>query len=243
MKLRIYLLLLLLAIPYVTAQDALGDVFSTLTGGFSFSGIAGTLQLLLVILIVAGFGFIVVWMVYQQNKYKIIAIVLAKRGNKYEFLRMDRVGLFRDKERQLYSKFRKTREKIENLDFTGIFHETRKKQFVVMIKEGEGAYYQMLLPQKFYTIDGKIALPVIDHNVMRSAMTTLANQQRKYRLQDSTFAKYGTHIAILVVVIVLVVGWYILLQKEAQLIGLIGELLNNVKGLQEALVNKAIEGG
>lgn len=243
MRKYLNILLILLSIPAVSAQDAIGDFVSTLTGGFNFSGVMGTINLLMVIVIVGGFMFVLVYMFWQQSKYKIITLVLAKRGSKYEFLRMDRIGLFKDKQGLVYSKLRKTREKIENLDYKGIFMENKKRQFAVMIKEGEGAYYQMLIPQKFYTIDGKIALPVIDHNVMRSAITTLANQQRKYRLQDTAFQKYGTHIAILVVCIILVVGGYVLLRKEEQLIGLVSDLIKTTAGLQEALINKAVEGG
>lgn len=241
MKKYAYFILILLAFPFVSAQsDIVGDAFSTLTGGFNFSGIVGTLNILMIIIIVGGLAFSFVYILYQNKKYRIIALVLAKRGDKYEFLRMDKIGTFKDKNDLLHAKFRKTREKIKVLDYKGILRENRKKEFVVMIKEGEGSYYQMLIPQKFYTIDGKVALPVIDPHIMKMAAEELKNNIRKVSKAESAMQKYGTHIAILVVCIILVVGGYILLRKEEQLIGLIKDLLTQVKGLQEALVNKAI---
>lgn len=243
MKQYLYFLLTIFAVQTASAQDAISDAVSTLTGGFSFSGIVGTLNILMVILLIGGFAFIVIYLLYQNQRFRIIAMVIAKRGEKYEFLRMDRIGIFKDPSGVNFARFRKTREKIQLPDFKGIFRESKKREFVVMIKEGEKAYYQMIIPKKFYTIDGKVALPVIDQNIMRMAMNELTNNIRKTNKAKTNFEKYGTHIAILIVCIILVVGGYILLRKEEQLIGLIGELLNNVKGLQEALVNKAIEGG
>ena len=238
MRKYLYILFVLLSIPLVSAQDAIGDLFGTLTGGFNFSGVMGTLNLLMIILIVGFIGFSFVYLLYQNLKYKLIAFVVGPNG---EFLRIDRIGVLKDKAGLIYYRFRRTRERLSNLDF-GKISRQGKKQFVIMVKAGEGAYYQSYVPNKFYTVDGKTALPVIDPNVMRSTITTLANQQRKYRLQDTVLQKYGTHIAILVVVVILIVGGYVLLRKEEQLIGLVGDLLSQVKGLQEALINKAVGG-
>jgi len=218
--------------------SGISDIASMFTGAFDFSGIVGTLNLLMIILVVATVAFMLVYMVYKASKYRIIAFVVTTSG---EFLRMDRIASLKDKSRLQYYKFRKTRERIANLDFKHIMRD-KKKQIVIMVKSGEGAYYQAYIPKKFYTVDGKTALPVIDPNVMRSAITTLANQQRKYRLSDTMFQKYGTHIAILIVCLVLVVGGYILLKKEEQLIGLVQSLIESTKGLQEAIVGKAIAG-
>ena len=240
-KEMIYLLIILLMPIVAFAQgDVISDVTSMFTGALDFSGVMGTLSLLMTILIFAGSAFIIVYIVYKMRKYKIMVIVLAKAGDEYVFLRFDRVGIFKDKSGLSYSKFRRTRERIENLDYRGILRDQHKKQLAIMIKEGDGAYYQVIIPKKFYSVDGKVALPVIDQNVMRSAITTLTNQQRKYRLQDTIMAKYGVHIALLVVIVVLVVGGYILLKKEEQIISLASDLIETTKGLQEALVNKAV---
>lgn len=223
--------------------DAISDLTGIFTGGFDFQGIVGTITLLFTIAIVGGLFFIFVYTIYKMTRYKIVAVVMAKQGEDYTFLRLDSIGLFKDTDGVFYSKFRKTRERIENLDYKGILRGGGRKQVVLMVKEGENSYYQVIVPRKFYSVDGKVALPVIDHNVLRTAMSVLTAHQKKYRLQESTFQKYGTHIAILIVVLVMVVGGYILLRKEEQLLALVGQLIQTTANLQESVVGQAIAGG
>ena len=220
--------------------DVVGDSLASLTGGFNFSGMLGTINLIMLIIIFGGCFFLIIWYIYRMIKFKTLAVIMIKRDKEYELQGWNKIGIFKDKDGNKYAKFRKGRDKIEIPDYKGIIRDKRRGDLVILAKEGEGAYYQVIIPKRFHTIDGKISLPVIDHNVMRQANNQLINDSRKYRIKETTMQKYGTHIAILVVCLVLVIGGYVLLRKEEQLIGLVKDLISSTKGLQDAIVNKAV---
>ena len=217
----------------------LEDLFGTLFSGFSTGNVIGIVNILLLVLIIGGGIFLFVWTFWKMLKYNSLVVILAKtaQGNVVEGF--DRYGIFKDKDGLVYAKLRKRRIKINLPDYEGLIREG-KRVLLILVKAGEGTYYQVLVPKKFYTVDGKLALPVIDHNALKQAGIELVNMQRKLRKADSIMEKYGVHIAILVVVFVLIIGGYILLRKEEQLIQLITQALNVAQGLREDAIGQAI---
>ncbi len=221
----------------------LEDMFETLGAGFNTGNLVGMVNIIMLVVIVGGSLLLIVWTVWKMLKYKSACLIYVKRGDDYEPEGWDRYGVFKDNKGQLYAKLRRRRIKVNLADYKGIIRDKRLGDLLIFVKVGEGSFYQVIIPRTFYNLNGKIALPVLDHNIMKQAARELLNDLRKVKKTDTIMQKYGAHIAILVVVFVLIVGGYILLRKEEQLIGLVSQLIDQAKGIQEAAINQAIAGG
>ncbi len=221
----------------------LEDMFETLGAGFNTGNLVGMINIILLVVIFGGALLLIVWTIWKMLKYKSACLIYVKRGSEYEPDGWDRYGIFKDDKGQLYAKLRRRKTKVNIANFEGILRDKKMGDLIIFVKEGEGSFYQVMIPKTFYNLNGSIALPVLDHNIMKQAARELLNDVKKVKKSDTLFQKYGAHIAILVVVFVLIVGGYILLRKEEQHIGIVKQLIDKAKGIQEAAINQAIAGG